>query len=110
MSSDVRQINCLKLTFIYKSSTPVTGAISVISFPPIYEAHDILHLGILFRRIRATRGLSQSDIAQALAVTNSTISKFESTGRSRRAQIIERYIRILQSPSLNGNPVPCPLY
>ena len=81
----------------------------MISFPPIYEAHDILHLGILFRRIRATRGLSQSDIAQALAVTNSTISKFESTGRSRRAQIIERYIRILQSPSLNGNPVPCPL-
>lgn len=81
----------------------------MISFPPLLEAHDILHLGILFKRIRATRGLSQSDIAQALAVTNSTISKFESTGRSRRAQIIERYIRTLQSPSLNGNQVPCPL-
>jgi transcriptional regulator with XRE-family HTH domain len=81
----------------------------MISFPPFLEAHDISHLGILFKRIRTTRGLSQSDIAQALAVTNSTISKFESTGRSRRAQIIERYIRTLQSPTLNGSQAPCPL-
>jgi transcriptional regulator with XRE-family HTH domain len=81
----------------------------MIAFPSFLAAHDILHLGILFKRIRATRGLSQSDIAQAIAVTSSTISKFESTGRSRRAHIVERYIRTLQSPSLNGTHIPCPL-
>jgi transcriptional regulator with XRE-family HTH domain len=68
----------------------------MIAFPLHLAAHDIPHLGILFRRVRATRTLSQSDIARSLGVTNSTISKFESTGRSRRAQIIERYIRALQ--------------
>ncbi len=81
----------------------------MIAFPLHLAAHDIPHLGILFRRVRATRTLSQSDIARSLGVTNSTISKFESTGRSRRAQIIERYIRALQSPYLHGNQVPCPL-
>lgn len=81
----------------------------MITFPENIAAHDILHLGILFKRIRAARGLRQSDIAQSLLVTNSAISKFENTGRSRRARIIERYIRTLQSPIVNDNPVPCPL-
>ncbi len=81
----------------------------MIAFPPHLAAHDIPHLGILFKRIRATRDLSQSDIARVLGVTNSTISKFENTGRSRRAQIVERYIRALQSPYVNGDQVPCPL-
>jgi transcriptional regulator with XRE-family HTH domain len=81
----------------------------MIAFPQHLMAHDIPHLGFLFKRLRSTRTLNQSDIAQALGVTNSTISKFESTGRSRRAQIVDRYIRALQSPYLNGVQVPCPL-
>ena len=81
----------------------------MITFPQHLAAHDIHHLGVLFKRIRATRNLSQADIAQALDVTNSTISKFESTGRSRRGQIVERYIRLLQSPYLNNTHIPCPL-
>ena len=81
----------------------------MITYPRHLAAHDIPHLGILFKRIRAMRCLSQADIAQSLGVTNSTISKFETTGRSRRSQIVERYIRALQSPYMNDGQVPCPL-
>jgi hypothetical protein len=74
----------------------------MLAFPPHLAIHDIPHLGVLYKRVREARGLSQTDIASALGVTNSTISKFESTGRSRRDQIVERYIRALEAPVLNG--------
>lgn len=81
----------------------------MLTFPPHLAAHDVPHLGVIFKRIRETRSLSQTDIAKALGVTSSTISKFESTGRSRRNRIVERYIAVLQSPVLNGVPTHAPL-
>lgn len=81
----------------------------MLAFPPHLAVHDIAHLGVLLKRVREARGLSQTDIASALGVTNSTVSKLESTGRSRRDQIIARYICALESPVLNGLPLSMPL-
>lgn len=81
----------------------------MFAFPPHLAIHDIPHLGVLFRRVREARGLSQTGIATALDVTSSAISKFESTGRSRRDQIVERYIRALEAPAINGAQFHAPL-
>ena len=81
----------------------------MVTFPPDLALHDLPHLGVVFKRMREAHGLSQSNIAQALNVSSSTVSKFESTGRSRRDQIVDRYIHALQSPSLNGIQLHCPL-
>jgi len=79
------------------------------AFPPHVDADDMPHVGIMFRRIREARGFSQSDIARALGVTSSTISKFEGTGRSRRRRIVERYIQTLHDLCREGMHSPYPL-
>lgn len=81
----------------------------MLMFPPHLAAHDVPHIGVIFKRAREARGLSQTDIANALGVTCSAISKFESTGRSRRHRIVDRYIGALQSPAINGVPIHAPL-
>ncbi len=79
------------------------------AFPPQVDAQDVPHLGILFKRIREARGLSQTEIARALGVTSSTISKLEGSGRSRRSQIVERYVQLLRSLQGENDLIPFPL-
>ncbi len=79
------------------------------AFPLQIDAQDVPHLGMLFRRIREARGLSQSDVARALGVACSTISKLEGTGRSRRNQIVERYVQMLRFLPRENNLIPFPL-
>lgn len=75
----------------------------------IVYAADIPHLGILFERVRKSRGVSQTEIASALSTAPSTIHHLEQTGRSRRHQIIERYLDALQGTEIAGRVLNNPL-
>ena len=79
------------------------------AFPQCSDTRDVPHLGVLLKRIREARGLSQSDVAHALDVSPSTISRLEETGRSRRNHIVERYVVALQFLCREGGLIPYPL-
>lgn len=79
------------------------------AFPQLADTRDVPHLGVLLKRIREARGLSQSDIARMLEVSSSTISKLEGTGRSRRNHIVERYIVALRSLCPEDGLIPYPI-
>lgn len=74
----------------------------------VYAA-DIPHCGVLFDRVRKSRGISQKEIANVLNTAPSTIHHLEQTGRSRRRQIVERYLDVLQGIEISGFALSNPL-
>ncbi|AIS58177.1 MULTISPECIES: helix-turn-helix domain-containing protein [Vibrio] len=56
-----------------------------------HRAKDIL-LGMQLAQLRESLGLTQSDVAKIMGVTQPTISSMESNGLNLKVETVERYI------------------